>query len=431
MVKAYLALSDAVVLALAKDNYLFYYATYDYNDSILNNLYADLNDMDVKSLNVIFSGILSRHNYSSSISLFSVKFQSTVYNSYVAMHDVSEIAHLASVLKIPDVTVIDSLGYCLLAQEQKFCCILNNKYLYSIIAFQGDSIIGLTESNYVKLKNTLQNFVSRLNIPKCYDLSTAIFTNPEYTFANVKSLFNNSELSTAQQQSILHYVSIFEYTESSISKSFSKKLEEIHLSKSRNEPMPVDSERSDDSFADFPEDDDTEYSFEDEDDSDTEYSFDDEDEYEQYLRKPKKKKTNFVLIVTAILSVVILCEVFGWLFLTNQNKSLAKAISSAQEKAYALADDSSQLIAHLQSLEDDETICKMFNKLMKNKLIKESVSSVSFTPGSMVLTILATEKNQAKCQDLIASKFVIVRSSVIEENVNGHKNLYQVMCNCK
>lgn len=423
MIKAYLALSDVVVLALVKDNYLFYYTTYDYNDSVLNNLYADLNGMDVKSLNVVFSGVLSRHNYSSSVSLFSIKFQSTVYNSYVALPDVSEIAHLTSVLKITDVTVIDSLGYCLLAQEQKFCCILNNKYLYSIIAFQGDNIIGLTESNYVKLKSTLQNFVTRLNIPKCYDSSTAIFTNPEYTFANTKTLFNNSDLSASQQQSILHYVSIFEYTESNISKAFSKKIEELNLTKQvSKEPAFSDDDEFEETFADSIED------FE----ADTEDSFEEDDaEYEQYLRKPTKKKSNSILVVATVLCIAILGELLGWRFLVNQNKSLAKSITSAQGKAYALADDSSQLIAHLQSLEDDETICKMFNKLMNNKLIKESVTSVSFTPGSMVLTLLATEKNQVKCQDLIASKFVIVRSSVVEENVNGHKNLYQVMCNCK
>lgn len=218
MLKFYLELGAHAKTALVRDNTLIVYEEFDYTNDILDKLYNRLHSYNVDSFIVITNGILSTDSFSNAYKVFEMPSNGKTYSCYVSKTDIDRIAFLAKTLSIKDLRFVDKIGYYLTIKSDKTIFIDSVGGAYSCIAI-GSDILSVSYNRYSLLESCLLHTATKFNTKNFVNVSSTSCQQLLKVYDNVENL----------DETILTTLSVFAYTNLSISNVFELKIDDLNI----------------------------------------------------------------------------------------------------------------------------------------------------------------------------------------------------------
>ena len=214
MVKAYVELSDYVKLTILDDNYLMFYAEYNYNVDLLTTLYCKLHPAGVSELTVIMHGMLyeksCKDDYVSCKCLLDGKY----YYSNLNKQDVDKMIKLAELVGVQKLKIVDKFGYYDLLSQPPMIVVDRCNNLCTIYV-KTEQTCFITYATSAKLDEVL------LVCVKKYKTTNVVNTTQDFVRDYVNQIINIKKIEPSKMVNVFVALSVVGYAESEKSTAFS------------------------------------------------------------------------------------------------------------------------------------------------------------------------------------------------------------------
>ena len=206
----FLELGSCVKTALMKDDYLVSYIEFPYDNQLLDKIFNYYGKLDVDQMTVVTHGLISKSAYEDSYQLYKITINDDLYYCNVNKYDIHVIKHMAELMGIPKLIIVDKLGYY--EQLSKTDCILLDRTCAQCLLYvKKDRYRAVQNSSFLSLDSAVKSFADKLSITDVRNVDTIIKKD---LVQDIKGLDTISE---EDKPRVLAGLSTFMYANSEVS----------------------------------------------------------------------------------------------------------------------------------------------------------------------------------------------------------------------
>ena len=203
MIKVFIDFADVVSLALKNDKQLCYFTTFDYSETVLDNIYSILSDVKVTSATVVLHGKLGG-NDGSTLSLPGAGI-------FESVTDVNAVDHLLKAAGIPAVEFFEFAGYYFSQGKQNVLFVDHEASIINLIVYK-EQVITTQLCTEALLEQTVSTLYNRYELTEVIDVKNLIVPAFLNYFTNISSITDKS---------VLPVLSLFAFTLTTLADNYS------------------------------------------------------------------------------------------------------------------------------------------------------------------------------------------------------------------
>lgn len=203
MIKVFIDFADVVSLALKNDKQLCYFTTFDYSETVLDNIYSILSDVKVTSATVVLHGKLGG-NDGSTLSLPGAGI-------FESVTDVNAVDHLLKAAGIPAVEFFEFAGYYFSQGKQNVLFVDQEASIINLIVYK-EQVITTQLCTEALLEQTVSTLYNRYELTEVIDVKNLIVPAFLNYFTNISSITDKS---------VLPVLSLFAFTLTTLADNYS------------------------------------------------------------------------------------------------------------------------------------------------------------------------------------------------------------------